>query len=303
MSDLFPDISVPAEEPMAIPDLDMPMPESIVSLVSSAPSETLTPIITLLPPEFRIPELAKPVIDLRYIAEADAHAARLRAMVVNTGDDCVAADAAIAVQRTYKLGIEAQLEDFIALTHGLHKWGTTKRGEYTKASDEAIKAVGVTVSLCLARLRREAEEEQRKRQEDADTAERARLQREADIARRQGQVAVAKAIEQDAATAMAPPVALATTPTLAHSTTQKSWKIRMIACGCETEGHCRSPEVHEQAVRALLAGILERKDPIAAIKVDWTYLGQRARADEKTLNITGFEVWEASGLKSRPGRR
>jgi hypothetical protein len=303
------ELLAPPDEPSIVDEtprltFDEPAPE----IVPAVRELVTTPLVELLPADFPLPTLIKFIPDPRIRAAADADAARVLEMQVTDEGSMRAMDAALERQRNHYKTIEALFEEPTTIAHRLHKRLTGHRGEWLAQSDSAIRAGGQRIVETQRRLDREAADERRRRQEEADRFTREQLQREADAARAaQAPPEVVAELETEAKTATAPPVTAHESSKAALKSTSvvSTWKPR--PKGTESSGNhqpCMTDLTPAQKVHVLTAmkAAFEGRSPLQVFEINWTYLNARARADKNAFSIEGFEVYEDGGTRGK-GRR
>lgn len=304
-------LAPPDEEPVSIDQaprltLGEPEPESAPVVVREL---VTTPLVELLPVDFPLPTLIKFIPDPRIRTAADADADQLLTIAVTDEHSMRRMDAAMERQRAHRKTIEAIFEEPTSIANQLHKRLTGLRGEWLARTDAAIDAGGRRIIETQRRLDREAAEERRRRQEEADRLAREERQREAEAARAaQAPPEVLEQLETEARTATAPPVATqeSTRTALKSTSVVSTWKPR--PKGTDGSGN-QQPSMTDltpaQKVHVLAAmkAAFEGRSPLQVFEINWTYLNARARADKGAFSIEGFEVYEDGGTRAKGARK
>lgn len=269
----------------------------------------------LLPADFKLPALIRFVPNRALREAADAAAERALAIVVTGSEGLALADTAVGACRAASKAIEAHLEEPCATAFELHRGLTSTRGEWRKKADDAVKIVAGRIYTEQERLKAIEAEARRKEQDAADrkAKEDGRLAAEAAAAAKAPEPVVQQLL-QEAATATAPPVSRPAisgswggggSSGLKHNTSVKTYKARIVGTPGEDEPN---PEITQLSpaqrleVFKLLRGILAGTDPLASIALDWSYLNKRAKADEKTMAISGIEAFEVGSVRAKAQR-
>lgn len=303
-------------------DVDLLPPPEEEELLAAPPEDELTPagdpmpeataLVEILPADFPLPALIKFVPDPRVRTAADDDAARLLAIEVTDETSLRVMDACLERQRSHKKTIEALFEEPSSIANRLHKQLTGLRTMWLEPTERAIRTGGTRVVETQRRLDREAADARRKAQEKADLEARAQAAREAEAAAKaNAPKAVVEQLQEEAKTAVAPPVKSfeltgAQAP-LRSTSIVTTYKVRPKGtdAGAAEQSPCMSDLSPAQrlAVMQAMKAVLDGRAPIAVFEINYTYLNQRARADKKAFALDGFEVYEDGSTRGKGGRR
>ncbi len=270
-----------------------------------------TPIAELLPADFPLPVLIRFVPDLRIKDALDAAVEYALSIEVKDAglEGLRAADwALMGVNAAIKIA-QAHFDEPADIANRLHKSITGKRSEWCSPGEAAKKTIGTRMYTEKSRLDALAAAERRKAQEEADALARAEARRVADeAAKKNAPTAVVEKLQQEAKTAVAPPVPVAPAAAAAmpSTTITTTWKARLAGSEADADPNpdvaIMTPAQLTQ-VRVLLRAILDDQAPITAISVNWAVLNARAKADKTTLAIPGLEAFADGGVRAKGRRR
>lgn len=262
-------------------------------------------LATVLPPDFRLTTLLTFLPDVRYKRAIEAAAAVLDACDVTEDNGLADAEQRLGYVAEAIRDSDACFEEPVSLANQLHKRLTGLRADFKATGIEAMDRAKRRILTEKRRRDQLAEEERRRAQAEADERARKEAAEAAKAAKKEGAPKeVVQALRDEAKTAMAPPVAVTSTARLSSTSAVANWKCRLAGSNDEEP----NPDITEmtpaqaaQVVR-LLAAIVEGKAPLAAIKIDWSYLNRRAGADKTTFSIPELEAFDAGSLRMK-GRR
>lgn len=312
------DLGMEPDEPAAVSELGIEPEAEPLADVPAGPAqpaavETAAPLMEILPADFPLPALIRFVPDPKLRTEADEAAKYALSLTVSGAEGIQKADVALAVVRQKVKAIEDSFEEPKGLAHQLHSGITTTLREWVSPSKEALETVGRRVYNETQRLKREEEEARRKAQEEENRRVREEARRRAEeAAKAKAPAAVVENLQKQAETAQAPPVSTGRLFTgsgglLQNTTLAKKWTTTIAGTAREAENQQPDTEEMTEAqlaqFKALLQGILEGRDPVAAATPNWKFLDKRAKADEATFKITGVEAYDAGGTRAKPNRR
>jgi hypothetical protein len=275
------------------------------------PVRDLVRVAELLPADSPLPLLLKFVPNGALRATADAEASALLALQITDDASCRAMDVGLTRARAHKTAIEQHFQEPTDAAFKLHRSLTSKRGEFLEQIERAIKVGGDRIWQFNKQKEREAAEQRRRDQEEADRLARETAQREVEEARAAGiKDSLLEQLEEQAKTATAPPVnTTVQTPreTLRGTTVVDTWKVRLegtpaSALVLQPEKTAEMSAEERTSVLKLLKAILEGKAPISLIRVDWTTANQRVKAEKGTLAIPGLVPYEAGGTRGKSSR-
>lgn len=259
---------------------------------------------TDLPPLIRF--IPNPAIKAR-VDEALAYAKSIT--VHQQGAAAIArADAAVGALRNAVNGALEHFEDPVSVVNKEHKRLTSARAEWTDEAAATIKKIGRDMFNEQRRLDDLEAAEKRRLQEIEDQRVRDAAAKEAKHAEASGAPAtVVEDLKQQSLTATAPPVAApSTAPPLRHNSVAGTWKSRLKGTAADAEPNpdmtALTPVQRSHAL-ALLKAILDNKEDLTCIEINWKKLNSQAKADRSALNITGIEAFQDGGVRAKPGRR
>lgn len=309
------DLQVFEEEPIELaiaPDDDLGVNEQTMPTIAPVMEVQLQPaampIAELLPADFRLPALIKfcpnPAVKAA-IDQAAAYALKLE--VVGT-DGLAAADLALAAVNDSLKVADAEFEDAAALANELHKNITGTRAAWKAAGENAKKTLGSRMYAEKTRLDKIAADKRRADQEEANR--KAREEAEAAAAealKKKAPAAVVEKLQEQAKTAVAPPVPVAPAPVAAmkSSTTVTTWKARIKGTLPDEDPNPtieNIPSTQWESIAQLLRDIADGKMPRAAVSLNWSYLNNRAKSDKSTLQITGIEAFAEGSVRAKGSR-
>lgn len=272
------------------------------------------PLALSLPTGFPLPTLLQFLPDIRVKVRIERLAAEARAMEVKGRAGLRAADEARenlrqAVADAKKL-FDGTKDDPgpTVLANALHKRLTGLRADFVGSGESAVEWLDTSILSEQRRLDREAEEARLRAQAEADR----QAKKDAEAAAREARKAgaspeVVSELKAAAKTAQAPPVHVpsAADGALQHSSTVEKFKARLCGTPDEAEPNpdtCDLTPLQEEQFRALLAAVIEKRVPLAAVCVDWKYVNAQANAQRATFDWPGLEAFKDLGLRSK-GRR
>jgi hypothetical protein len=268
---------------------------------------TLVPVAEILPADFPLPTLIRFVPNVALKVHAEQAAAYALSVDVTGPEGMERADLALAALRESQKAITEHFIEPVEIANRLHKRLTGLRSEWVAPGDEAAKTVGNRVWEEKRRLDAIAAAERRKAQEAADAEARKKAREEAEAAaKNQAPPQVIEELTRRVETATAPPVAAAPVATMKSTSVVTAWKARPKGTPADAEPN---PSIAEMSpsqllmVDELLKGILEKRAPYTAIEINYSILNSRAKGDQKTFNIPGFEAFEHGGVRAKGGRR
>lgn len=262
------------------------------------------PIERVLDAGFPLAALLTFVPDVALKRELERACAAAQAVDVKAEGGLERLDAALAEVRQAMKPITVGFEIPADLANRLHKRITGLRGDFLSVGEQTLRVRGK--DLIDERRRRQAiaDEARRKAQEEADRKARADAKRLAQEAQQSGAPkAVVTALKTQAKTAVAAPVASPVAePKLSNSTTVANWKARVRGTLPGQEPNPKTSEMNEaqlDQVRALLRDIVDGKEPVTMVEVNWPAVNARAKAEKGTMRIAGLEAFDAGSLRSK----
>lgn len=297
------------------PSQDRQVAEALRDIDAVAPMQQLAtvPVVEVLPADFPLPALIN-FVPNRALIQADRDAVeKLRSITVkDKGQEALAVlDAALSVRRATRKAVEANFDEPKRLANELHKSITGKLAEVVKPGDDVMQQKSREAGDELNRLTRLEAERRRTAQEEANRRERERLKREADEAKQNAAPpAVVQQLQQQAQTAVAPPVQVAEPPAkaaMASSTTVDTYKCRPI--GTPDDAEDQNPPIKEMtkeqalSVRRLLQAIVDGQAAMTCIEVNYSLLNDRASKEGTTFSVPGFEAYKVTSLRAKPAQR
>ena len=295
----------PEPEPELDPDEPQPDPEPPVAAVSE-----VLPLVHVLPADFPLPALIRFVPDGRLLDACRESAAYALTVDVTGGDGLVQADAALTTVRGHMKAIEDHFAEPAEIANRLHKSLTSTRAQWLATGDEAVKTVGRRIYAEKSRLEALAAEERRKAQAEADRLAREEARKQAAAAEAaKAPKAVVENLKQQAEVAKAAPVAtpsVFTPPKLAGTTITKNWIATIAGTPRDAE---QQPDIvdlnpdQRLQIFAAMRAVLDGQAPLAMFAIDWGYIRKRAKADEATFNLPGFEAYDAGGTRAKSTRK
>lgn len=306
----FDDVEIAADD-----DVPILVAEQLAEITGRALGEPIpvlpaepAALMAVLPADFPLPALVEFVPNVALKTWVADSAAAALAVEVHGIDGLEAADRALVQLRASVKGVIEHFAEPTEIANRLHKRLTGLRGEWLEAGEHAEKIVGRRIYIEKAGLEAIEAEARRKVQAEADAKAREEARRKAEEAEKaKAPAPVVENLKREAETATAAPVVSASpsVPTLKGSTTVITWRARLKGTG----GRAEQPTIAgmDAAERAhvldLLKAILEDTAPLAAIELNWRYLDARAKADQKTFNITGIEAYADGGTRAKGGRK
>jgi hypothetical protein len=309
---LLDDPEIPLDDP-EIPLDDEPTPVvpgtlTMTLSTDAAPATEPAGLVEVLPAGFELPKLIRFVPDARLQLAATEATKYALSIEVKDAEGLKRADAALVTLRAAQAAITEHFSEPARLSDEVHKSITGKRAAWLSAGQDAITVVGKRIATEQTRLQRIAAEAKRKAQEEEDRKARERAREEAKRAESAKVPApVVEQMRKAAETATAPPVQTVAEepPKLTGQTVVKTWKARPVS----TEpGGDPNPSIGDMTkaqtadVLLLLQGIIEGRDPITAIEINYSVLNNRAKSDKGTMRISGFEAYEDLGVRAKGGR-
>jgi hypothetical protein len=285
------------------PDTD-PADDVLSAHPNAAPP---APLVEVLGADFPLPLLARFIPDVRLRDEA-AHATAYALGIEVTGADGIErADVALTALRASQNAITEHFAEPVDIANRLHKRLTGIRSEWCEPGKVAIETVGRRIWTEKKRLDDVAAAERRREQEEADRRARQALEREAEqAAAANAPKAVVDDLKEQARTATAPPVLTPTVlPSMRGSSTVTTWKCRPKGTPADAEPNPKVGEMSKaqlEAVRELIAAIIEGRAPISAIEINYAVLNARAKADKSTFAIPGFEAYQDGSVRAKSRR-
>lgn len=278
-------------------------PEPRTELIQAEPP-TPVRLLSVLPKDFPLITLLQFLPDVRLKKKADTRAAELLSVDVTTPNGLALADERMADVRDVIEEIEECFKDPTDLANQLHKRMTGLRGEFSKAASDALIEAGKRVFAETRKREAAAAEAARKAQEEANAAARAAAARASARAKETGApVAVQRQLDTLTETATAPPVAATSIATqLSNSLVVGKWKAKLAGAPDTAPQPAMTGVVNSkelEAVRTLLASILQGNTPMIAVEINWSYLNKRAAAEKSALSIPGIEVYEDGGTRKK----
>lgn len=266
-----------------------------------------TALVEILPADFPLPLLARFIPNPALKLAAEQAASRALALAVTGEEGLQAADVALDSLRRSLKAIEDHFEEPTKIAHDLHKRLTTIRSDWQASAKNAVQLVGAKVWTEQKRLDAIAAEERRRAQDEADRLAREERRREAEAAAKaQAPAPVVEELKRQAETATAPPVAARpSAQAMRNTSTVTTWKARIIGTPGSDDPNPDTAELSDAQrlkVFELLKGILDGKDPLVAIQLDWSYLNARSKADQKTMAISGLEAFEQGSARAKSSR-
>lgn len=284
-----------------------PEPQELGAGVAVA---TVPALMQVLPADFPLPRLIRFIPDPRLRAALDESASYAINLTVHGPDGLTQADAALIAVRNHMKAIEENFSEPTTLANQLHKSLTSARGEWLARGDLACKTVGQRIYAETQRLKALADEERRKQQEEENRKLREQIARQAEEARKaEAPAAVVENLFEQAKTAQAPPVSTAATapPKLAGSTTVKKWTSTIKGTPRDAAQQPAMVDLSDEqwaVVRKAMQAVLDGSEKQRQIfEINWSYLDKRAKGDEATFAIEGFEAYDAGGLRAKGGRK
>jgi hypothetical protein len=283
-------------------ELDFDTPET------GPPAVVSTALVEVLGADVELPMLIKFVPDARLRAAADNAAAQAMTIVVQGADGLAKADVAATMIRATLKAIEQEFKDPKGAANALHKRLTRMEAEWRTDGEAALKTINARMFNEQQRIQRVEAEDRRRQQEIVDREAREIAQQQADAAKAaQAPAEVIEELTRAVETASAPPVMTPTTTTLAGSTPVGTWKARLLGTTGDQEAN---PEIENLTaaqkvkVRELLRALLDETNPAPwqAIKINWSYLNARAKADKSTMRIAGLEAFQEGSMRGKGGR-
>lgn len=259
---------------------------------------------TDLPPLIRF--IPNPAIKAR-VDEALTYAKSIT--VALQGAEAIArADTALGALRSAITTALDHFEDPVSVVNKEHKRLTGARAEWTDEAQATIKKIGRDIFNEQRRLDDLEAAEKRKQQEIEDQRVRDAAAKEAKHAEASGApAAVVEDLKQQSLTATAPPVsAPSTAPPLRHNSVAGTWKSRIKGTPADAEPNPDLTEItpaQRAHVLALLKAIIDGKEDLTCIEINWKKLNGQAKADKSALAITGIESFQDGGVRAKPGRR
>lgn len=312
-----PDIPVDAADPLG-GALDGPVTDvatgadagdpTIAPAVSATPAPVAAPLAELLPADFPLPTLFKyvPKVELKAALDQAVHYAN-GLQIINGGPGAIAkGDAAVTAVKDAVKAIEADFEEPARLLDQAHKCVTKKRAEWIADGVATAKLVGRRVADETLRLEEEARREAQRQQEEANRQAREAAAREVEVAQQAGAPAgVVEQLQEAVETAVAPPVYVPPAAPKSNTVT-KTWKARIKGTPETAPANPKMAELtapQRNQVMVLLKGILEGRDPITVLDLNWSVINGRAKDDKSAFSLTGFEAYVDTGLRAKPGGR
>ncbi len=298
-----PDDTEPTLDPEPVldpePDIDPDVATGATALVPA--------VMQVLPADFPLPALIRFVPDGRLRRSADEAAAYALSIKVVGPDGLSSADLACTALRTSLKAIEDHFAEPCEIANKLHKSLTGARADWLARGTAALKQVGGAMATEQLRLRRIADEERRKAQEEADRQMRELARKHAAEAEKaKAPAPVVEELKRQAETCTAPPVIAPTiAPTLAGSSVVTTWKARIAGTpACDDPNPATADFTPGQKLEALklMKAILDGKAPLTGIEINWKYWNSRAKADKSTLAIPGIEAFEEVGTRAKGSR-
>jgi hypothetical protein len=264
------------------------------------------PIAEVLPADFELSALLKFVPNQALKAQADQATAYALSLDAKGAEGLQRADRALTVLREAQAAITENFREPTERAHAIHKTLTSKRSEWLKPGEDALKLVGRRVWEEERRLEAIETEKRRKAQEEADKAAREAAVREAEAAAKANAPAVVvEELKKQAETATAPPVTSTFAPSLSGTSTVTKWKGRIAGTPADAEPHPDmdqiTPAQRLQVIEAM-KGVIAGTVPITFFGFNWKNIDARTTADKTTFNVPGFEAWQDGGARSK-GRR
>jgi hypothetical protein len=271
----------------------------------------IAPLAELLPADFPLPALIKFCPDRRIKVELDTAADYALSLDVREAglEGLQAADLALEALNASIKAATSHFAEPADIANRLHKNITSLRAEWCSPAEAAKRTLGSRMYAEKSRLDAIAVAARRQLQADADRLAREAARRAAeDAAAKQAPVAVIEKLQQQAETAVAPPVPLAPAAATAMTSTTitTTWKARLAGSEADADPN---PDVAVMTpaqlaqLRVLLRAILDEQAPITAISVNWAVLNARAKADKTTLAIPGLEAFADGGVRAKGRRR
>lgn len=305
-------LDAPDDEP-EIP-LDEPAPAPATEPEALAPAEALArlPLMDVLPADFPIPLLAAFIPNPALRVQADDATRYALSVEVRGAEGLTAADDALTVLRGTQKAITECFAQPVEIANDLHRRLTGIRGDWLKPGVEAIETVGRKVYVETQRLKALADEERRKAQQKADDEARAAARKRVEDAKKaQAPAAVVENLKAQAETVKAAPVMGATSapPKLAGTSVVKKWTCTLAGTPREAENQQPSVEEMDKAQQVVWLGVLKAivehqpgAPPLSVATPNWRSVSARAKSDESTFDIPGFDAYDAGGTRAKGSR-
>jgi hypothetical protein len=263
-------------------------------------------LMQILPADFPLPVLTRFVPNPALRIAVDEAAKYALSLEVAGPEGVKRGDAACTALRTALKKMEADFEEPKEIANRLHKQITGTIAEWGGPGKAALQTVGGRVAREQARLQQEAADARRKAQAEEDRKARERARADAEAAAKSAPAPVVEEMKRQAETATAPPVPdVQAPPKLADSTIVKTWKARPKGSSGEADPNPATEDMtpaQRTAFMELIVAIAKGEHKLIGIQPDYSYLNARARGDEKTFDIPGFEAFEQIGLRAKGGR-
>lgn len=302
---LFDDMVVPVPEPAP----EVVEPQVLADNGGALPELSESMNVTLgamLPDGFNLRALLTFVPDVRLKHKVEALAEQARTIDVSTDLGLRRAD---AVRDELKGAIRETTDAFklpCDLSNQLHKRMTGLRADFVKTGEAAEEALTERILKQQKENARAAELQRQKDQAEADKQAKERAKEAAELAKAEGAPkAVVKELVQQAKTATAPPVPVASSGTLKRSNVAAKWRCRPVGSEEDDEPN---PEMGEatpkqlEGIRALMQACLDGHQPMTVFAVQWSVLNARAANEKKAMRIHGMEAVDVGKLVSRRKR-
>lgn len=303
------------DDDMGLDDKSMPALEledaaPAASVVRAQIEPVIAPLAELLPADFPLPALIRFVPSPELKAELDkAIDYTGKIIVAEKGNDGLsAADVALANLNGVIKRVTEHFAEPADIANRLHKSITSTRADWCEPAERAKKVLGNAMYAERQRLEGIAREERRKAQAAADEEARKGAEaRAAEAKKNQAPPAVVKQLEQEAKTAVAPPVPIAPPPAAAmkSTTTVTTWKARIKGTPADAPANPAIEELDKAQwteIAQLMLDVAEGKAPRACFEINWSYLNSRAKSDKSTLAVTGIEAYAEGGVRSKGTR-
>lgn len=293
-------------------------PEELAAIASQVLDEqhaiAALPIIQALPTDFpSLAALLTFVPDVALKRRLDAIAAEAETLAVTGHEGLAAAD---ALREQLREGIATALAAFdgsnefpgpTKLSHALWKRMTGLRGDFTDRGTTAMESLNRRIVAETKRLEALAAEQRRRDQAQADVAVKQTVAKAAEEAKRaNAPKPIVDALEQQVATATAPPVAGSVLgPRMASTSVVPKWRGRLQETPADAEPHPKTDELtvpQQVQARRVLKAILDGEAPLTFVDFNWGKIDKRAESDKTTFAIPGLEAYDEGSARSK-GRR
>jgi hypothetical protein len=308
----------PDDDDMGINETTMPTVDATPQPVIEVQLQPETmPLMEILPADFRLPVLTRFVPDPTVKARIDKALAYAKTIQIEgKGQDALARmdpaleelNAAIAVG-------EALFKEPAEIAFELHRHVTGKRAEWVNAPKAEVKSIGNAVWKETERLKEVAAAEQRRIQEEANAKARAEAaQAAADAEKNKAPAPIVEKLQQQAKSAVAPPVPAPTRPfggfggSSSSNTVVTTWKARLDSASEDAEEQAPALTSLSDAERAdvlkLFKAIVDgRHDLLSLVSVNYGAINKLAVAQESTFNVPGFVAYKTGGTRKKAARR